>query len=114
MQSYSKIFRFFAFDRLVGYATIIGCVATIYGAKKIYNLTVELTPVIKVIKKEQSIPQQVVSDTITVIHRDTVIIKDTIFLQPQHIIESTPKDKDIEHERIRNDEESFRKRHNLP
>lgn len=66
--------------------------ATLYGAKKIYNLSVELLPVIKIIQEEQSIPQQIVSDTITIIRRDTVIIKDTALMPLQDLTESTPKD----------------------
>lgn len=109
---FSKIRRFITFDRIVGYATIVGCVATVYGAKKIYRLTVELKPVIEIIQEDQSINQKMSPDTIVIMRRDTVIIKDTVFLPLHDYTEPSPEDK--ERERINNDEERFRKRHQLP
>lgn len=108
MCSFSKM----TFDRIVGYATILGCAATIYGANKIYNLTVELKPVIEIIQEEQSTNQKIYPDTIMVMRRDTVIIKDTVFLPLPNYTEPSLKDK--ERERINNDEERFRGRHQLP
>ena len=108
----SKTKRFFTFDRIVGYATIVGSIATIYGANKIYNLTVELKPVIEIIQEEQSTNQKIYPDTIVVMRRDTVIIKDTVFLPLHDYTESSPEDK--EWEKINNDEERFRRRHQLP
>lgn len=109
---FSKIWRYFTFDRIVGYATIIGCVATIYGAKKIYSLTVELKPVIEIIQEEQSTNQKIYPDTIVIMRRDTVIIKDSVFLPLHDYTESLPEDK--EREGINNNEERFRRRHQLP
>lgn len=112
MCSLSKIGRYFTFDRIVGYATIIGCVATIYGAKKIYSLTVELKPVIEIIQEEQSPNQKISPDTIVIMRRDTVIIKDTVSLPLEDYTMPSPEDK--ERKRINNDEERFRRRHQLP
>lgn len=112
MCSFSKKRRFLTFDRIVGYATIIGCVATIYGASRIYNLTVKLKAVIEIVQEEQSTNQKISPDTIVIMRRDTVIVKDTVFLPLQDYTESSPKD--IERERITNDEKRFRERHHLP
>lgn len=111
MCNFSKIRKFITFDRIIGYATIIGSVATVYGAKKIYSLTVELKPVIEIIQEEQSTNQKISPDTIMIMRRDTVIIKDTVFLPLQDSPESSL---DKERERINNDENRFRKRHQLP
>ena len=112
MCSFSKKRRFLTFDRIVGYATIIGCVVAIYGVNKIYSLTVELKPVIEIIQEEQNNNQKISPDTIVIMRRDTVIIKDTVSLPLQNSPEYSPKDK--ERERIINDENRFRERHQLP
>lgn len=57
--------------------TIAGSIATIYGASKIYDLTVELKPVIKIIQEVKEPELRIIRDTIVAIHRDTVIVKAT-------------------------------------
>lgn len=102
MGGVSKIRRFFTFDKIVGYATIVGSIATIYGASKIYNLTVELKPVIKIIQEEQSANQKIIRDTVTIMRRDTVILKKSVSLPPE---------KDTQPKNLREMELKFRKRH---
>lgn len=106
-----KIKRIFSFNRIVGYATIIGSIATLYGIKKIYSLTVELKPVIEIIQKERAQSQNISRDTIMIIHRDTVILRDTVSL--------SFRDSMLMHEDpkwciINTKEMKFRRRHQLP
>lgn len=109
----SKIKRFLSFDRIVGYATIAGSMATLYGVKKIYNLTVELKPVIEIIQEEQNANLQkiIIRDTITETRRDTVILRDTVFLP---LRASTPIPENKKWDRINQTEAEFRRRHQLP
>lgn len=78
MFNFSKLKRLFSFDRIVGYMTIAGSLAAIYGVERIYSLTVDLTPVIAIIQKKQNDNPKIIRDTITIIHKDTIIRKDTI------------------------------------
>lgn len=108
-----KFKRFFTFDRVVGYATIAGSIATLYGVKKIYNLTIELKPAIEIIQEKRVQHQNVIRDTITIICRDTVICRDTIFLSfRDSIYPVTPKNNT--RSRIEDKNKAFRKRHQLP
>lgn len=117
MRNFHITKRFLTFNRIVGYATIAGIIATLYGVKKIYNLTVELKPVIEIIQKEQGQSQKFVRDTITIIYRDTVILKDTIILKDtvfQSLQKPTYPSTSKEWDWINQRENDFRKKHQLP
>jgi len=118
MYDFSKIKRFFTFDRIIGYATIAGSIATIYGANRIYNLTIELKPVIEIIQEKRGTNPRIISDTVTIIRRDTVILRDTVIFRDtvslplRGAIDSSQKDK--EWYKIMMKDKDFRERHMLP
>lgn len=111
--SFSRLKPLFSFERIVGYMTIAGSIATVYGVEKIYNLTVELKPIIEVFQNEPG--HSVIRDTITVVVRDTVFYPDTIYVPLRDTV-YTPRRFKIEKDwqrKIYEDEERFRKRHGL-
>lgn len=118
MWDISKIKKIFTFDKIVGYATIAGSLATIAGATIVNKLKVELNPIIKVMQEEQQgVKTKIVRDTITLIRKDTVIriekeiIRDTVILYRRDYSHN-PKER--EREKLDDDERNFRHRHNLP
>lgn len=118
MWNSDKIKKLFTFDKVVGYATIAGSIATMVGATIVNNLKVELKPMIKVMQEEQQgVKTKIVRDTITLIRKDTVvriekeIIRDTV-IRYRRDYSLNPKEK--EKEKLDDDERNFRQRHNLP
>lgn len=117
MWNFGKIRHLFTFDKIVGYATIIGSVAAVAGATIVKDFTVKLQPVINIIQEEQrNIGKRIVRDTITLVHKDTVILKethrDTIIKYIHDNRELSSEDK--EKEQLNHNERIFRERHNLP
>lgn len=119
MWNSDKIKRLFTFDKIVGYMTIAGSIATVIGATIINNFTVELKPVIEVMQEEGNLPAKsvikVVRDTVMLVQKDTVTLvkteikKDTVYVRVTE--SSNPQER--EKEQTRNSEDNFRKRHNL-
>ncbi|MDE7433455.1 MAG: hypothetical protein K2N34_16285 [Lachnospiraceae bacterium] len=117
MWNLDKMKRLFTFDKIVGYATIVGSVATVMGAKIINDFSIELQPIIKIIQEEQKdIGTKIIRDTITFIHKDTVILKeihrDTITKSIIHN-NSPLNPMDEEKEQIDNADKIYRELHNL-
>lgn len=116
MWKFNKMKRLFTFDKIVGYATIIGSMATVVGARIINDFSIELQPVIKIIQEGQKdISTKIVRDTITFIRKDTIILKeihkDTII---KYIHDNNPLNPmDEEKEQIDNADKKYREQHNL-
>ncbi len=117
MFNFKKIRRFFSFDRIVGYMTIAGSLVTIYGVERIDNLTVDLKPVIAIIQKQQNEKPKTIRDTVIMIHKDTIIYRDTVLLKPvviQSSQNSATPSVQTEKDRVDKRESDFRVRHQLP
>lgn len=116
MRSPINIKRIFTFNKIVGYATVLGSLATVYGVIRVNSLTVKLEPVVKVFQNGQHEIQGqtpiIIRDTI--IYKDTIICRDTVSYRDTITIKDTVRlSSDDDLSRINALEHTFRETHGL-
>lgn len=110
-------------DFISNIATIVNCITAIIGVTFVVNFVVEIRPIMndsQDLKDSENIPfrdtvvirQNIITTDTVVVYRD-VFKRDTIFIQDNRVKSNTPVTNvtSEERERIKKDEEDFRKKY---